>query len=73
MGLYYYDVTMKTFRFVTAHLTASNKAKLANQNAAYKITSLEWIITIVPAVRISRSVVFHVKGARTSADVCPNS
>ena len=32
---YYYEVTIKTFRFVNAHLAASNKIELANQNAAY--------------------------------------
>ena len=34
---------MPTFCFVTAHLTASNKGELANQNAAYKIIALEFI------------------------------
>ena len=32
---------MKIFRFVTTHLTASNKGELPNQNAAYKIIALE--------------------------------
>ena len=33
----YYDVTIKTFRFVNAHLTASNKGELANQNKCNRI------------------------------------
>ena len=37
----YYDVTIKTFRFVNEYLTASNKGELANQNTAYKINALE--------------------------------
>ena len=40
---YYCNITIKTFYFVTAHLTASNKGELANQNAAYKIIALEFI------------------------------
>ena len=31
--------SQKIFRFVNAHLPASNKGELANQNAAYKIIS----------------------------------
>ena len=38
---YHYDVTIKTFCLVKAHLTASNKGELATQNAAYKIIALE--------------------------------
>ena len=38
---YYYDVTIKTFRFVYVHLTASNKGELPNRNAAYVIIALE--------------------------------
>ena len=38
---YYYDVTVKTFRFGNARMTAWNKGELANQNAAYKIIALE--------------------------------
>ena len=38
---YHNDVTIKTFRFDNAHLTAPNKGKIANQNAAYKIIALE--------------------------------
>ena len=41
MQHYYDDITIKTFCFVDAHLTASNKGKLANQNTAYKIIKLE--------------------------------
>ena len=37
----YYDVTIKTFRFVNAHLTDAKKDELSNQNAAYKIIALE--------------------------------
>ena len=33
----YHDITVKTFRFINAYLTAWNKGELANQNAAYKI------------------------------------
>ena len=40
-----YYATMKTIRFVNAHLNASNKAKLANQNALYKINALELNLT----------------------------
>ena len=38
---YYYDITVKTFHFVNAHLTASNKGELTNQNAAYKTIALK--------------------------------
>ena len=31
--LKFYDVAIKTFRFVNTHLTASNKNESANQNA----------------------------------------
>ena len=44
---YHYD--NKTFRFVNAHLTASNKGELANQNTAYKNIPLELAVTICVA------------------------
>ena len=41
---FYYNVTIKLFRFVNALLTASNKGELANLNAAYKAIALKYPI-----------------------------
>ena len=40
-----YYATIKTIRFVNAHLNASNKVELANQNAVYKIIAFELYLT----------------------------
>ena len=54
---YYNAVTMKkTFRFVNAHLTVSNKGELANQNAVYRIIALECSLKAVPVGRRSGTV-----------------
>ena len=45
----HYDVTLKKFRFINSHLTASNKGESANQNAAYKIIALKLLIMLLKA------------------------
>ena len=48
----HYDVTLKTFRFINSHLTASNKGESANQNAAYKIIALKLLINLMVIIQI---------------------
>ena len=49
---YYYDVTIKTIRLVNASLTAANKDKLANQNAAYNAFALEYVFRSMKVIKI---------------------
>ena len=45
--------SQKIFRFVNAHLPASKKGELANQNAAYKIIALEYLIKGISPLTIN--------------------
>ena len=40
-------ITIKTFPFVNAHLTASKEGELADQNAAFKIIALKDILIYI--------------------------
>ena len=55
---YYYDITIRSFRFVNVHLIASNKGESANQKAAYKIIVL---------IDLSVSIQFPIPHSRGSS------
>ena len=62
---YHYDIIIKTFCFVKAHITASSKGELANQSVAYKIIVLEvffmwfiWKLTVTSFKKLHHFKVF---------------